>query len=45
MTDRDEMLAVLQDIRNDQRALLEGQKEALKIQREQFEMARIQFFL
>jgi len=43
MNDRDEKLTVLQDIRRDQQALLDGQKESLKIQREQLEMARIQF--
>jgi uncharacterized membrane protein (DUF106 family) len=43
MQPNEEMLSVLQQIRNDQQALLDGQKESLKLQREQFEMARIQF--
>ena len=43
MNDDREMLDVLKEIRGNQQALLEGQRESLQIQREQFELARTQF--
>lgn len=43
MSEENELLGELKQIRQIQETLLSGQKEALALQREQFEMAKTQF--